>query len=91
MRTIKKLVKKKYPNIYPETYMFSIAIILVIVTAAFAILGRSLDISIWYPLAILIVPAMLAYGSTRRRSQHLRKFLSVRLFIIIISPTCVKN
>ncbi|KAI9268212.1 hypothetical protein BDA99DRAFT_505223 [Phascolomyces articulosus] len=75
METIKTIVKEKYPNIYPETYMFSIAVILVVITAAFAILGRTLDISIWYPLLILIAPAILAYGTTRRRNQHLRKFL----------------
>ncbi|KAG2221721.1 hypothetical protein INT45_007127 [Circinella minor] len=87
MKTINNLVKEKYPNIYPETYMFSIAVILVIATAAFAILGRSLDISIWYPLAILIVPAMLGYGSTRRRSQYLRKFLSFQNML----DTCLKD
>ncbi|KAI8138530.1 hypothetical protein BJV82DRAFT_523364 [Fennellomyces sp. T-0311] len=69
------LAKEKYPDIYPDTYMFMAAVSLVIVTAAFSIVARGLDISMWYPLLILIAPALLAFGTTRRRSMHYRRFL----------------
>ncbi|KAI9489780.1 hypothetical protein BDB00DRAFT_747778, partial [Zychaea mexicana] len=76
MATIRAIVKERYPHIYPETYMFMAAVVLVVATAALAILGRTLDIVIWFPLLILIAPAVLAYGTTRRRSQHQRRFLA---------------
>ncbi|KAJ8654091.1 hypothetical protein O0I10_010302 [Lichtheimia ornata] len=70
MLTLRQLVRKEYPNIYPDTYMFMSAIGFVIATAAFSIVARGLEISMWYPLLILVAPAILAYWTTRRRSIH---------------------
>ncbi|CDS11193.1 hypothetical protein LRAMOSA03456 [Lichtheimia ramosa] len=70
MATLRQLVRKEYPNIYPDTYMFMSAIGFVIATAAFSIVARGLEISMWYPLLILVAPAILAYWTTRRRSVH---------------------
>lgn len=77
MATLRQLVRKEYPNIYPDTYMFMSAIGFVIATAAFSIVARGLEISMWYPLLILVAPAILAYWTTRRRSVHYIKMNNV--------------
>ncbi|KAL0076867.1 hypothetical protein J3Q64DRAFT_1305331 [Phycomyces blakesleeanus] len=63
-------IEKNYPHVYPDSYMFLVAIILIILAAVFSIVTRVLDISLWYPLLILIAPALIAYWTTRRRGFY---------------------
>ncbi|KAI9008878.1 hypothetical protein CLU79DRAFT_711369 [Phycomyces nitens] len=63
-------IKKNYPHVYPDSYMFLIALFLIVLAAVFSIVTRVLDISLWYPLLILIAPALIAYWTTRRRSLY---------------------
>lgn len=84
MATIRQLIRNEYPNIYPDTYMFMTAVLLVIATAAFSIIARGLEISMWYPLLILFAPAFLAYWTTRRRSMHYLKLNRVCCIIFFL-------
>ncbi|KAI9319412.1 hypothetical protein BX666DRAFT_1840741, partial [Dichotomocladium elegans] len=75
--SLKKLVGELYPNVYPDSYLFVCSALLVIAAVIFSIYARNLEISLWYPLLILLLPAILACWSSRRRSAHytkLRKF-----------------
>ncbi|KAI9496206.1 hypothetical protein BDB00DRAFT_744278, partial [Zychaea mexicana] len=67
MTTIKQLVRKEFPHTWLDSHLFVLAIALVIVVAAFAIVARALTIAMWYPLFILVIPAVIAYWTTRRR------------------------
>ncbi|ORZ02843.1 hypothetical protein BCR43DRAFT_482264 [Syncephalastrum racemosum] len=87
IETLRLLVRREYPGLWPDTYMFMVAIALVIATAAFSIVARGLDISMWYPLLILIAPALLAYWTTRRRGMH---YLRVSRFQDSLT-TCLKE
>ncbi|ORY99050.1 hypothetical protein BCR43DRAFT_436644, partial [Syncephalastrum racemosum] len=56
-----------------DTYLFSVAVLLVITAAVFAIIARAFNLALWYPLLILIVPALIAYWTTRRRGLQFFK------------------
>ncbi|KAI8141287.1 hypothetical protein BJV82DRAFT_670906 [Fennellomyces sp. T-0311] len=77
MRTIKQLVLKEFPHVWIETHLFVLAMALVIAAAVFAIIARALAIALWYPLCILILPAIIAYWTTRRRGL---KFIKLSKF-----------
>ncbi|KAI9268873.1 hypothetical protein BDA99DRAFT_336167 [Phascolomyces articulosus] len=67
MKTITRLILKEFPHICVDSHLFVLALAMVIAAAVFAIAARALAIAMWYPLCILIVPAIIAYWTTRRR------------------------
>lgn len=89
MERLQLLIRKEFPNIHPDSYMFSVAILLVIITAVFSIIARGLEISMWYPLLILLAPGLLAYWTTRRRSMHYLKMSQVSVQNLVPAYTCV--
>lgn len=59
-----------------DTHLFVLAIFLVIAAAGFAIIARALQLAMW-PLLILLLPAFIAYWTTRRRGLHYIKLTKV--------------
>lgn len=78
MDLIRDMVRKKFPSHWLDTQLFFLAIILVMAAAAFAIVAHAHELAMWYPLLILIVPAMIAYWTTRRRRFHTFRLAAVR-------------
>ncbi|KAI7905993.1 uncharacterized protein BX663DRAFT_498424 [Cokeromyces recurvatus] len=70
MNTINKHIYNEYPHTWIDTYLFIIAVILVIVAAAFSVVARAITLSMWYPLIILIIPAIIAFITTKRRNAY---------------------
>ncbi|ORE06752.1 hypothetical protein BCV72DRAFT_119542 [Rhizopus microsporus var. microsporus] len=70
LTAIEQHVAKEYPQIWIDTYLFLIAILLVAVAAAISIVARAANAGLWYPLIILLVPAMIAFFTTRRRNTY---------------------
>ncbi|KAG2207395.1 hypothetical protein INT47_006870 [Mucor saturninus] len=66
-------VLKEYPHVWLDTYLFFIAICFVIATAAFSIIARAAQISMWYPLIMLLIPATIGFVTTRRRNTYYKK------------------
>ncbi|CAO3676046.1 unnamed protein product [Rhizopus stolonifer] len=60
----------EFPQIWIETYLFIVAIVLVALAAAISIVARATDLSVWYPLLILLAPAIIAFFTTRRRNTY---------------------
>ncbi|KAG2220417.1 hypothetical protein INT45_000642, partial [Circinella minor] len=73
MKTITWLVLREFPHVCLDSHLFVLALALVIAAAVFAIAARALSIAMWYPLCILIIPAMIAYWTTRRRGLYFIK------------------
>ncbi|KAI8388899.1 uncharacterized protein BYT42DRAFT_468938, partial [Radiomyces spectabilis] len=86
MNDIEKLIRKKYPHIWLDTHLFALAICLLILAGVFAVIVHIKDIMQWYPLLILIAPAIIAYWTTWRRSTYLlrlNKARTTRRYLII--------
>ncbi|CAO3629527.1 unnamed protein product [Cunninghamella blakesleeana] len=76
INTIQDIVLKSYPKIWIDSYLFLVAIIFVIGAAAFSIaLQQTSDGShnLWYPLLVLLVPASIAFWTSRRRGVYYRQ------------------
>lgn len=73
MASLQRVIRNKYPHAWVDTYLFSVAVLLVITAAVFAIIARAYNLALWYPLLILIVPALIAYWTTRRRGLQFFK------------------
>lgn len=79
LAAIEQHVAKEYPQIWIDTYLFLIAILLVAVAAAISIVARAANAGLWYPLIILLVPAMIAFFTTRRRNTYYIRLARVSL------------
>ncbi|KAI8373343.1 hypothetical protein BD560DRAFT_98025 [Blakeslea trispora] len=73
LATINDHVRRKYPHVWLDTYAFMTAVVFVMGTAAFSVIARAADLSMWYPLILLIVPAFVAFFTTRRKSSYYRR------------------
>lgn len=51
-------------------------------SAGFSLAARSADISMWYPLILLLVPAALSYWTSRRRATFVYRIRQVGSFSI---------
>ncbi|EIE81127.1 hypothetical protein G6F46_011744 [Rhizopus delemar] len=67
---IEQHVLNEYPQVWLDTYLFLFAIVLVAVAAAISIVARATNLSVWYPLLILLAPAIIAFFTTRRRNSY---------------------
>ncbi|KAI8644581.1 hypothetical protein BD408DRAFT_383450 [Parasitella parasitica] len=70
LKTIDEHVYKEYPHVWTDTYLFLAAILLVVIAAAFSVVARAANISMWYPLIILVMPIMIGVITTRRRNTY---------------------
>ena len=77
MKTITRLVLREFPHVCLDSHLFVLALVLVIGAAIFSIAARALSITMWYPLCILIIPAIIAYWTTRRRGLYFIKMSQV--------------
>ncbi|ORZ13965.1 hypothetical protein BCR42DRAFT_483145 [Absidia repens] len=76
LSNISSLVQNSYPQIWIDTYLFVLAIFFVLFAAAFSIALQataSQREKLWYPLLILIVPVIIAFWTSRRRSEYYEK------------------
>ncbi|ORX47782.1 hypothetical protein DM01DRAFT_1385794 [Hesseltinella vesiculosa] len=76
--TIKEVIRTSYPQVWIDSYLFFSAIFLVIFAAVLSISLQttSQDKSqLWYPLLILIGPAIIAFWTSRRRSRYYVKYM----------------
>ena len=78
MDALEKHVYKEYPHIWVDTYLFFTAIVFVIAAAAFSVVARAANLSMWYPLAMLAAPALIAYYTTVRRNAYYKKLSLVK-------------
>ncbi|KAI9478398.1 MAG: hypothetical protein EXX96DRAFT_539499 [Benjaminiella poitrasii] len=73
MDTINKHIFNEYPHAWIDTYLFIAAVILVIAAAIFSVVARAITLSMWYPLIILIAPAIIAFITTKRKNTYYMK------------------
>jgi hypothetical protein len=78
LKAIAYHIETQYPHVWLDTWLFTTAILFVIGTAAFSVAARAIDLSMWYPLILLVVPAVIAYITTRRRNRYYTKLSRVR-------------
>ncbi|GAA5803142.1 hypothetical protein EDC94DRAFT_605961 [Helicostylum pulchrum] len=71
--TLDEHILREYPHVWIDTYLFFTAICFVIATAAFSIVARAADLSMWYPLIMLLIPAVIGFITTRRRNKYYKK------------------
>lgn len=69
---------KGYPHVWLDTYLFFIAVCFVIAAAAFSIIARAAQLSMWYPLIMLLIPASIGFITTKRRNTYYKKLAVVR-------------
>ncbi|GAB5591633.1 hypothetical protein Unana1_06533 [Umbelopsis nana] len=67
-KALSSLVRKRYPSSYLDYYIFILAILFVIASAAFSLVARAAGVSMWYPLILLVFPAVLSLWTSRRRA-----------------------
>ncbi|KAL0092583.1 hypothetical protein J3Q64DRAFT_1818740 [Phycomyces blakesleeanus] len=70
MAVIQELTHRTYPHLWPNTLLFAGSVALVVFAAVFAVVANAIRLSLWYPLLILIVPGIMGFWSSRRRSRH---------------------
>ncbi|KAI9317410.1 hypothetical protein BX666DRAFT_2120977 [Dichotomocladium elegans] len=70
---IERLVREKCPSTHVEYYIFVFIIACIVCSAGFSLAARSANISMWYPLILLIVPAALSFWTSRRRSTYVHR------------------
>ncbi|KAI9484403.1 hypothetical protein BDB00DRAFT_894004 [Zychaea mexicana] len=87
MQNIKQLVSTDFPHVWLDTYLFVLAMVLVILAAIFAVVAVELSIETWYPLCILVVPAIIACWTARRRGLY---FIKLSKFYEKLDE-CLKN
>lgn len=77
MRQLDRLVRTQCPSTHIEYYVFVFVIACVACSAGFSLAARSADISMWYPLILLLVPAALSYWTSRRRATFVHRIRQV--------------
>lgn len=50
--------------------LFTVAILFVFGTAVFSVIARAIDLAMWYPLLLLIVPIGIGFITTKRKNDH---------------------
>ncbi|KAI9006263.1 hypothetical protein CLU79DRAFT_572471 [Phycomyces nitens] len=78
MAAIQELTHKKYPHVWPNTLLFAGSVALVVLAAVFAIVANAIGLSLWYPLLILIIPGLMGFWSSRRRSRQIGRLEQYR-------------
>ncbi|KAI8389241.1 hypothetical protein BD560DRAFT_430218 [Blakeslea trispora] len=63
-----QLVKEHCPSHHIDFYIFIVAVMCVVCSAVFTFVARSLQISMWCPLLLLLVPTGLSFWTSKRRS-----------------------
>lgn len=74
---LKQITKEQCPSQHIDFYIFLIAISCIICSAVFTFIARSLNISMWFPLLLLLVPTALSFWTSKRRNKiytKIRKF-----------------
>jgi hypothetical protein len=71
------MVRKKYPSSHLDYYIFALAIVFVIASAAFSLVARAAGVSMWYPLILLLFPASLSLWTSRRRATMVNRVKEV--------------
>ncbi|KAI9488199.1 hypothetical protein BDB00DRAFT_877670 [Zychaea mexicana] len=68
LQQLNRLVRAQCPSSHTEYYVFVFIITCIACSAGFSLAARSADISMWYPLILLLVPAALSFWTSRRRA-----------------------
>ncbi|KAI8879617.1 hypothetical protein K501DRAFT_256493 [Backusella circina FSU 941] len=68
---LRTLVQDHCPSHHVDFYIFVVAILCVICSAIFTFVARSLSISMWCPLLLLLIPTGLSFWTSKRRSMLL--------------------
>ncbi|CDH56487.1 predicted protein [Lichtheimia corymbifera JMRC:FSU:9682] len=84
LRQLDRLVRTQCPSTHIEYYVFVFVIACVACSAGFSLAARSADISMWYPLILLLVPAALSYWTSRRRATFVHR---IRQFELALKQT----
>ncbi|KAI8139030.1 hypothetical protein BJV82DRAFT_628773 [Fennellomyces sp. T-0311] len=69
LEQLNRLVRNKCPSSHTEYYVFVFIITCIACSAGFSLAARSADISMWYPLILLVIPAALSFWTSRRRAS----------------------
>ncbi|OAD04722.1 hypothetical protein MUCCIDRAFT_108555 [Mucor lusitanicus CBS 277.49] len=70
---LNRLVANQCPSHHVDFYVFTIAVLCVICSAIFTFVARSLHISMWCPLLLLLIPTALSFWTSKRRSTLIVK------------------
>ncbi|EPB87703.1 hypothetical protein HMPREF1544_05484 [Mucor circinelloides 1006PhL] len=70
---LSRLVANQCPSHHVDFYVFTIAVLCVICSAIFTFVARSLHISMWCPLLLLLIPTALSFWTSKRRSTLIIK------------------
>ncbi|KAI8079498.1 uncharacterized protein B0P05DRAFT_540822, partial [Gilbertella persicaria] len=63
-----QLVRHHCPSHHIDFYVFIVAILCVVCSAIFTFIARSLHISMWCPLLLLLIPTGLSFWTSKKRS-----------------------
>ncbi|KAI8068607.1 hypothetical protein BC940DRAFT_298610 [Gongronella butleri] len=77
LAAINELIQTTYPQIWLDSYLFFLAILLVVFAAVLSISLQSTNqdkSKLWYPLLVLVGPATIACYTSRRRTLYYVKF-----------------
>ncbi|CAO0800723.1 unnamed protein product [Mucor circinelloides] len=74
---LSRLVANQCPSHHVDFYVFTIAVLCVICSAIFTFVARSLHISMWCPLLLLLIPTALSFWTSKRRSTLIIKIKEV--------------
>lgn len=77
MQELNSHMYTQYPHIWIDTYLFFTAVMFVIGAATFSIIARAVNLSMWYPLIMLLIPGIIAYFTTKRRNVYYKKLANV--------------
>lgn len=66
---LKQFTKEYCPSQHIDFYIFLIAIVCIVCSAIFTFIARSLSISMWFPLLLLLIPTILSFWTSKRRSR----------------------
>lgn len=78
MDQIHRLVRNHCPSHHIDFYIFLLAVVCIICSAIFTFIARSLNISMWCPLILLLVPTGLSFWTSKRRSTLIIKIKEVK-------------
>ncbi|OBZ81459.1 hypothetical protein A0J61_10496 [Choanephora cucurbitarum] len=68
MDQLDQLVRHQCPSHHIDLYVFIVAVVCVVCSAVFTFVARSLEISMWCPLLLLLIPTGLSFWTSKRRS-----------------------
>ncbi|KAI7863855.1 hypothetical protein BDF14DRAFT_1840523 [Spinellus fusiger] len=66
---LSQFVKSSCPSVHSEYYIYIFTVTCVLCSAAFSLAARSVGISMWYPLLLLLIPAGLNLWVNHHRSR----------------------